>query len=74
MRQLVVNRKAAGTPSNSFFWFCHAVPKLPLELRVLLQLRIGVGRQHLAVGVDAHACALGLLQQKLPGRASRGRR
>ena len=65
MRQLVVNRKAAGTPSNSFCWFCHAVPKLPLSCGILLQLRIGVGRQHLAVGVDAHACALGLLQQKL---------
>ena len=32
---------------------------------VLLQLRVGVGGEHLAVGVDVHTLALGLFQQKL---------
>ena len=31
MMQFVVNSTAAGTPSNSFFWFCQAVPKLPFR-------------------------------------------
>ena len=31
MRQLVVYRMGAGMPSNSFCWFCQAVPKFPLS-------------------------------------------
>ena len=31
IRQLVVNRTGAGILANSFCWFCHAVPKLPLR-------------------------------------------
>ena len=27
--QFVVNKNAPGTSTNSFCWFCHAVPKLP---------------------------------------------
>jgi hypothetical protein len=36
-----------------------------LEVRMLLQLGIGQAGEHLAVGVDVHALALGLLQQHL---------
>ena len=31
IRQFVVNSTGAGMFSNSFCWFCHAVPKLPLR-------------------------------------------
>ena len=39
--------------------------EVALEVRELLQLGIGVRRQHLAVGVDVDALALGLLEQQL---------
>ena len=39
--------------------------EIALELGVLLELRIAVGRQHFAVGVDVDALALGLLQKQL---------
>ena len=64
--QLVVNRMGAGMSSNSRCWFCHAVPKVALEVGVAaLQLRVAVGGQHLRVGVDVDAPACGLFQQLL---------
>ena len=39
--------------------------KVALEMCVLLETRIGIGRQHLAVRVYADACTLGLLEQEL---------
>ena len=62
---MVVNSTGAGMSANSFCWFCHAVPKLPLRCGVFLQLRIAVGWQHFAVRVDIHALARRLLQQQL---------
>ena len=35
------------------------------QVRILVQLRVAVSRQHLAVGVDVDAGALGLLQDLL---------
>ena len=39
--------------------------EVPVEVLVLLQLGVGVRRQHLAVGVDVDPRALGLLEQQL---------
>ena len=39
--------------------------KVALELRIALELGIGVGGQHLAVRIDVDACALGLLEEQL---------
>ena len=39
--------------------------EIALELRVLFQLRIAVGREHLAVGVDVDVLSVGLLEQQL---------
>jgi len=38
--------------------------EVPLEVRVFLQARIGVRGQHLPVGIDVNALALGLAQQE----------
>lgn len=65
MRQFVVKRTGAGMFWNSFCWLCHAVPKFPLSLGMLFELRIAVGRKHLAMGVDVHALAVGLLEKEL---------
>ena len=45
-----------------------------VEVGVFLQFRVAVAGQHLAVGVDVDALALGLLQQELAGPSGRGRR
>ena len=39
--------------------------EVALEVRIFLQLRVTVGRQHLAVGVDVDALVLSLLQEPL---------
>ena len=38
--------------------------EVPDQVLVLLELRVGVGRQHLAVRVDVDALAVGLLEQR----------
>ena len=55
----------AGRFANSSRWFCHAVPRLPLEVRILLEQRIGVRGQQLAVRVDVHAAARRLVEHEL---------
>ena len=37
IRQFVVNSTGAGMSANSFCWFCHAVPKLPLRWAYFLR-------------------------------------
>ena len=39
--------------------------EVALQVRILLQFRVGVGRQHLTVSIDIDPLALGLLQQQL---------
>ena len=48
--------------------------EIALELRILLQFGITVGRQHFAVGVDVDALAFGLFEQHVSGRAGHGRK
>ncbi|MGC4119087.1 MAG: hypothetical protein QM765_31885 [Myxococcales bacterium] len=63
--QLVVKRKAPGKASNSLTWSCQAPPQLPTRCLCFLSFRVAVGGEHLAVGVDVDALALGLLEQEL---------
>ena len=65
IRQLVVNRIGAGISCEFFLLVLPCGAEIALQVGVLFQLRIAVGRQHLAVGIDVDALALGLLQQQL---------
>jgi len=38
---------------------------VPNQMVILFQRRIGIGRQHLAMGIDVHTCPPGLLQEFL---------
>ena len=61
--QFVVTRMGPLNASNSSRWWCHEAPVVSDEVRVLLQRRIGVRGQHLAVGVDVDPGVLRLLEQ-----------
>ena len=61
--QLVVNRIGAGEFGELLVLVLPGGAEVAVEMRVFLQLRIGVAGQHLAVGVDVDALALGLLEQ-----------
>ena len=63
--QLVVIRIGPGNFGNSLRCVVPGAAPVAVEVRVLLELGIGVGREHLAVGVDGDALALGLLEQLL---------
>ena len=73
--QLVVNEHRRGDVLELPLLVLPCGAKVALEMRkALLQLRVAVGRQHLRVGVDVDALALGLLQQAAWRRRGRGRR